>query len=49
MFGKKKDKKKKDSWWLKKTGRVKDEGVKKGKKSLAEIIGMKKSKYDKRK
>lgn len=34
---------------LKKGGRVKDEGVKKGKKSIAEIIGMKrkekKSKY----
>ena len=44
MFGSKKDKKKKDSWWLKTTGRVKDEGVKKGKPSLAELIGMKKKK-----
>jgi len=34
---------------FKKAGRVKDEGVKKGKKSIAEVIGMKrkekKSKY----
>ncbi len=29
---------------FKKKGRVKDEGVKKGKKSIAEIIGMKRKK-----
>ena len=33
---------------FKKKGRVKDKGIKKGKKSIAEIIGMRKSKYDKR-
>lgn len=29
---------------FKKTGRVKDEGVKKGKPSIAEVIGMKRKK-----
>tara|TARA_Y100000816_G_scaffold53640_1_gene34552 strand:+ start:475 stop:642 length:168 start_codon:yes stop_codon:yes gene_type:complete len=47
MYGKKKSKKAglmESLMKLKKGGRVKDEGVKKGKKSIAEMIGMKRKK-----